>query len=399
MSGPLCSDLCQHFNIHVGKCLSTIPEKMVYEGDWKGLQVILKMNMDWFNTWKEMQKLTDGDVLRSYHHEVSYQVETLFGNCQACGNLTSHLMLLSDSNKDKIITATEARTFISLLHQLEPTMLMVLNESKNTVDFYGYCGGLYLLEKVPIIASQVFGEKWAFHDFSPLPDIFEPLEETFRSYLAPKIVNVAFSVPYVGAFLGDALTLTKYILFHSFFQTYAPSENEKFEFIHSLLDAVLNVSSNPYGMLQSCDLHLGNFGVTNDSIVKVLDLDMTYPVNLLTSMFEQKQCSSDDDCWIGTKEDCQSSCLTDVGTCAPVPLKQDLINICETQIPFIFGSSTILKLQKENSFCLSEAIRKLVVFCKELPFIESPEQLRDSTISVKEKLRHIESTSQLEFTL
>ena len=28
-------------------------------------------------------------------------------------------------------------------------------------------------------------------------------------------------------------------------------------------------------------------------------------------------------------------------------------------------------LQKENSFCLSEAIRKLVVFCKELPFIES----------------------------
>ena len=77
MSGPLCSDLCQHFNIHVGKCLSMIPEKMVYEGDWKGLQVILKVNMDWFNTWKEMQKLTDGDVLRSHHHDVSYQVESL----------------------------------------------------------------------------------------------------------------------------------------------------------------------------------------------------------------------------------------------------------------------------------------------------------------------------------
>ena len=392
MTGPLCSDLCRQTNVRFGKCLSTIPEKKVYEGEWKGKQVIIKMNMDWFKVFVELQKLTDDSVLATYQNEVAARVKTLFGDCSECSNLTSHLLLLVDSNSDSLVTTSEARTFISLLHHLEPMMLIVLNESKHSVDFYGYCGGLYFLEKVPFIASQVFGEKWELQDFSLLPDVFEPLEEIVRN-LAAEIVNAAFSMPYICTILSDVLTSTKYLIFNAFYQTYVPSVSEKFDFVYSLLDATLNISSNPYGMLQSCDVHLGNFGVTNDSIVKVIDFDQTYPKLFLSTLLKQKQCSSDDDCWVGTAEDCHSSCVTKSGTCASVLWKQDLINICETHIPFIFRAPSNLLHREKNSTCLKEAIRRLVVFCQELPVIESIQQLRQNVLAVKEKLQYIESNS------
>ena len=49
VSGPLCPDLCGPKNsIHLGNCLSTAPDKKIYNGEWQGKEVILKINMSWF---------------------------------------------------------------------------------------------------------------------------------------------------------------------------------------------------------------------------------------------------------------------------------------------------------------------------------------------------------------
>ena len=390
MSGSLCSDLCEQNNIHLGKCLSTVTEKKVYDGEWHGRQVILKVNINWFMEFKEHQKQRDSDLVSSFENDVSAWVETLFGDCSQCNTLVSQLLSLGDSNDDKVVTASEARTFNSLLYQEEPFMLMALNESKHSVDFYGYCGGLYVTEKVPSIASNVFGEKLVLADFSILPDLFEPVEEILQDF-AGNILEAAFSIPYVYTFVNDALTDTKYLIFSTFFQKHIPSQKEKFDFLQSLLDATLALSSNPYGIVQSCDIHLGNFGITNNSVVKVIDLDLMYPVVFIKTHLEQKQCVSDEDCWFGHEEDCKSSCDTSTSTCAPMVQKQDLVNICESHIPSVFRSFSSLEPAGYNTTCLREDIEKLVIFCQTLPAAHTTEQLRHDILTVKEKLRFLES--------
>lgn len=389
MSGPLCSDLCKQNNIHLGKCLSMVPEKKVYDGEWQGRQVILKANMEWFLELNERQEQSDNEVVSSFKNDISSWVETLFGDCPQCSRLVSRLLSLGDSDDDKIVTASEARTFVSLLYQEEPFMLMALNESKHSVDFYGYCGGLYVVEKVPYIASSLFGEKWDFGDFSILPDVFEPVEEITRN-LVGKILDTAFSIPYIGTILDDVQTFTKYLIFSTFYQKHIPSQKEMFDIVSSMLDATLALSNNPYGMVQSCDIHLGNFGITNNSIVKVIDLDLMYPVVFLRNLLEQKECVSDEDCWVGNKEDCQSSCDATTGTCTSMVHKQDLVNICETHFPFIFKSYSTLELAGHNATCLTTAIEKLVEFCETLPVAYTTEQLRHDILTVKKALRSIE---------
>lgn len=54
-------------------------------------------------------------------------------------------------------------------------MLMVFNESKYIVDFFGYCGGLYVVEKVFFVVFDVFGNIWELLDFLLLFDVFELL--------------------------------------------------------------------------------------------------------------------------------------------------------------------------------------------------------------------------------
>ena len=44
--------------------------------------------------------------------------------------------------------------------------------------FTDIVGGLYVLEKLPYIASKVFADTWELLDLSFLPDAFEPVQNT-----------------------------------------------------------------------------------------------------------------------------------------------------------------------------------------------------------------------------
>lgn len=391
ISGTLCSDLCVQNNIHFGKCLSEVVEDQVYGGQWQGREVIFKANMRWFSDFKNLPKRTDNDVVLSFQDDVSFWVETMFGECSRCNKLVSLLLSLGDSDGDKIVTASEARTLVSLLYQQEPFMLIALNDSKKSADFYGYCGGLYATEKLPVIASDVFGASLDFDDLNIVPDTLEPLQEMVKNLIG-NILDASYSIPYIGPILNDARTIAKQHLaiLNTYFHKHIPSQREKFEFLHSLLDTALDLSSNPYGMVQSCDIHLGNFGITNNSVVKMIDFDLVYPDVYLKTILEQKECASDVDCWVGTKEDCQSSCDIATNTCTPFIQKQDLLHICETHIPFVLRRPSNPELSQHNSTCLNKAIRRFILFCQKLTVANSAEELRHDVLTVKEKLRYLE---------
>ena len=367
-----------------------MPDKKIYDGTWHGKSVILKVNTSWFEEFQERQKITNSDVAPSYQDDVSSRVNTLFGNCSQCKKLVSRLLLLGDGNSDGSVTAAEARTFISLLQQMEAMMLMTLNESKHTVDFYGYCGGLYVVEKVPFVASNVFRDTWELVDLAFLPDGFEPLQNLFNDNLGRVLNAGTLCVLYFSAIFDHLLTVTDYPMLSTFFQVHTTSRREKFGFAYSILDATLDVSVTPYGLTQSCDLHLGNYGITNTSTVKLIDLDLTYPHVLLQTLLKQKKCVSDLDCFVGSSESCWSDCDTKSGTCKSLLGLQDLHVICEGVFPIIFSHPNILDPISYNITCLKEAIRNLGVLCSKFPVVYSERELRHYILAVKRKLKSIE---------
>ena len=389
MSGSLCSDLCEQNNFHLGRCLSTVPEKKIYDADWKGREVILKVNMSWFEEFAKRQNITDNDAVILYKNDISFRVRTLFGDCPRCSELTSVLMSFGDGNSDGTITGSEARTFISLLQHIEPMMLMALNGSKHTVDFYGYCGGLYAVEEMPYVASKVFLDTWELLDLC-LPDFLLPLQEKLN-YFAENLLHAAtFYVQYAASILSDTLSWTKYPIFYSFFGMRVSRKHDKFKFAYSMLDATLDVSDKAYGLVQSCDGHLENYGITNESVVKIIDFDLMYPYAFIKTILEQKKCASDSECWAGNNRFCLSTCDANTGSCTSLMRFQDLHLICEVLFPAIFSDTNILEPPTFNRTYLTRAISKLGVFCSKLPVVYSVEELRHYTVVVKKKLSSIE---------
>ena len=390
MSGPLCSDLCKQNNIHLGKCLTTVPDKKIFDGTWHGKSVILKVNMSWFEAFQERQKITDNDVASSYQNDVLFRVNSLFGNCRQCNKLASRLLLLGDGNSDGSVTAAEARTFISLLQHMEPMMLITLNESKHTVDFYGYCGGLYMVEKLPFVATDLFGDSWELIELPFLPDTLEkPIKRMFNYYGGKVLSSVAFSLSYISTIFNCTLTFSKYSIF-STFRRYVSSKHEKFDFAYKILDATSDVSVTPYGLTQSCDLHLGNYGITDTTAVKLIDLDLLYPHVLLRTLLKQKKCVSDLDCFVGRFDYCWSDCDKMSGACKSLLGLQDIHMICEGLFPIIFRNPSILHPNVYNITCLEKAIKKLGVFCSKLPVVYSVKELRQNLLTVKKRLKSIE---------
>ena len=384
ISGQLCSDLCQDHKIQFGKCLTTVPEKHVFAGKWQEQEVILKLAMYWFTAYQHFEEIDDHSLVLAYKDYVSVRVKDLFGECPKCSQLTAKLVLLGDDNSNGHISASEARSFLPLLYQTEPMMLMVLNDSIHTLDYYGYCGGLYAVEKVKYIAEDLFGNQWNFIDLDLLPDVFEPVEEIIR-YIGKKTLDLVFSTPCISTVLNDATRYIKSFIHTLFFQVLAPSKIEEFDFAFSLLDTILDLSSNPYGLIQSCDVHLGNFGITNSSLVKLMDLDSTYPNVLLQAILSQKTCIADADCWVDTHDDCVSTCDSNTGNCTTHVQRQDLQNIC-LHFHLVFKKNLY---SEPNTPSLKQAIENLVLFCKNLPVADSLEEFQENVLVVRKELEYI----------
>ena len=391
VSGPLCPDLCGPKNsIHFGNCLSTVPDKKIYNGEWQGKEVILKINMSWFEEFEKRQKITDLAAVSSFQEDVSSRVKTLFGDCSHCNKLVFRLLSLGDGDGDETISASEARTFISLLQLVEPMMLMVLNESKHTVDFFGYCGGLYVVEKVSFVASDVFGNTWELIELSLLPDVFEPLQKLLNDYGNRAMNLVGSSLLKMARNLGYARTVAKCPVIGASFQVYINNRRKKFDFAYSLLDATLDTSSTPYGLAQSCDVHLGNYGITTTSTVKLIDLDLMYPHVFLRTLLEQKKCVSDWDCFVGHFDFCWSTCDKTKGTCKTLLGIQDLHMVCEGVFPLLFRHPNYLEPTDHNMTRLKRAMRKLAVFCSEIPVVYSSAELRRNILIVKKRLKSVD---------
>jgi hypothetical protein len=143
-------------------------------------------------------------------------------------------------------------------------------------------------------------------------------------------------------------------------------------------------------MFQSCDSHLGNFGLSQSSEVKMIDNDQTHPIHYLQNILGEMTCQSDKDCKIDFHE-CTSNCNISKGFCIPVLDYRNLQNICPNAFPLIFKNiyKDFEGQDTKHLICLEKAVMDLARFCFKLPSANTVSDLQKDIETVKQKLLNI----------
>lgn len=383
VTGSLCQDICETQKITTTNCVASNPEKHVYKALWDDKEIILKMvhtSTDIQNSFNESNNEED------FRFQIESCVNMMFGECENCTKLTAQFIEMADTNSDGKLSFIETKTIVQLLQTPEPAMLMVLNGSKVSLDIYGYCGPLYAVEKLAVVADTVYGYQWNVMDIALLPNIFEPFENMVKQAVESAVTilsNFKIYSDCIQPMLNDFKTdVSKY-----FQRVRVPSIKERFHFVESHLTAIFSLSNNTYGLVQACDIHLGNFGLTNDNEFKVLDYDLVFPQHHLQHLLTSKQCWRDEDCKIGDFRECTSICNKTTGHCSGTLNSQMIQNVCSSSLPLVFSNihkdfqdknQTILK-------CLENAIKNVGWYCLDLPLANNTQQLYLQIEDIKAK--------------
>ena len=382
-AGILCTDLCQKRNIHIKRCLTTAPEKKVFLAEWKGKEVVLKLTSNWSNEFPEL--LAKYRVVRHHREfhwsEVSDIVHSFFAKCAHCDKLTRKLLEIADANDDGLITAPEIATTVGLLHHQEPALLMMLNDTNHSLDFFGYCGGVYAVEVLSRVVATP--EPWNFLTLSVLPEELQVLDDFVNEHILEPIMALPLADK-----INNHLEYFWYCLVGTSHQNSDAADYDTFDVAYSFLQLVAEMSANQYGPLVSCDSHVGNFGFSNASLLKLMDLDFVFPLVNLEHRFSRKPCSSHNDCKVGALDQCTSLCNSTSGFCTPQrkPLFPDLQTICRVIFPQIFKK--YLCCRSVNGFAYTRVLRA-ISFCTNLPVTSSLDALRHNIKSVRKELEKL----------
>eukprot|EP00794_Sanderia_malayensis_P019077 gene19077-20993_t len=132
--------------------------------------------------------------------------------------------------------ARELRSFVPLLSQDEFSMIGIYQELRHFPKLHGYCGQAYAVERL-----------------APYGDLFPSI---LRKIDWKKRVKMALS----------------------------------------FLDLLQELEHAKSGPLHHCDIQEGNFGLTHDFQVKVIDADMIFTEERVKEILAQSNCSKDSDC-------------------------------------------------------------------------------------------------------
>lgn len=385
VTGPLCNDLCHTKLLQVQQCLTSVPEKKVFSGSWNGRGVVLKQAQQWFEQMEgiDIPRANTEKVLMELLEDI---IERHFGHCANCTKIVRKFLQHANANSDARISQVEAKNFLALIFHQEPFMVALLNGSKHSVDFFGYCGAIYVVEKVPVNAELIFESSVVLHDYI-FPEAFDQLDELLRS-LSSVVLDFHFlrNSGISRALNFIALNVAS-IIYRNIYQVRVPSYKERLSFAKSLLEALQTLSESPYGAVQSCDSHIGNFGLTNDSVVKVLDYDQLFAQEYLRIKLGNTKCESD--CVVGGHQECASVCDKTTGYCYSDLVSQDLQNSCSSLLRTIFDRTVYQELvnpEDAGAQCQLNVIRKIINYCREIPVVSSTTESRKHVDMVKNLL-------------
>ncbi|XP_067868096.1 divergent protein kinase domain 1B isoform X2 [Heterodontus francisci] len=161
ISGSACKDLCEENTLLFQQCLSSNPVHQVYGGTWRDKEVIIKCGIEEaFRADRNPEtvprrnlvlfdKPTRGTSMDEFKAMLLTFLKSRLGDQQSLGNLVNRIISMADINQDNKVSLAEAKSIWALLQLNEFLLIVSLHEKEHTAQLLGYCGDLYITEKIP----------------------------------------------------------------------------------------------------------------------------------------------------------------------------------------------------------------------------------------------------------
>lgn len=223
------------------------------------------------------------------------------------------LLVLSfaDADNDGRVSLPEARSAWALLQLDEVLLSVVLQGRSHTPKLLGFCGDLYVLERVA--HAPLYGL-----DLSP------GLE------------------PWITAVVGRGLD-----------RFFAPSWPRKAKISIGLLELVEDVFHGMFGSFLLCDMKPGSFGYTERYELRLLDRRHVVPEEAFRRVMRVRPCLEDSDCVYSG--DCGASCGLAERRCSPEPSRTNLARACSALEDFLLQGapeSLRVELKRQLNACM-----------------------------------------------
>nr|XP_020831048.1 protein FAM69A isoform X3 [Phascolarctos cinereus] len=313
IDGPACSSLCAKETLYFGKCLSTKPNNQsvlpkckmlrhgvispkMYLGVWGNLQGVVKCQMEQaphldFGTELEprkevvlFEKPTRGTTVQKFKEMVYSLFKAKLGDQGNLSELVNLILSVADGNKDGRVSLPEAKSAWALLQLNEFLLMVILQDKEHTPKLMGFCGDLYMMERVDYTSLYGISLPWVIELFIP---------SGFRRTMD---------------------------------QLFTPSWPRKAKIAIGLLEFVEDVFHGPYGNFLMCDTSAKNLGYNDKYDLKMMDMRKIVPEMNLKELIKDRHCESDLDCVYGA--DCRTSCDQSRMKCTSEVIQPNLAKAC-----------------------------------------------------------------------
>nr|XP_029542897.1 divergent protein kinase domain 1A-like [Oncorhynchus nerka] len=324
IDGSACTSLCEKDTLYLGKCLSSKPNNQVYSGGWGDLEGVVKCQMEEvprYDPGAEMEhrkeasrfnKPTKGTSVEKFKAIVLSHLKTKVGEQANLQDLVSLVLFVADYNKDGLISLPEARSMWALLQLNEFLLAVVLQDREHAPRLLGFCGDLYVMEKVP---------------YAPLYGIS-----------LPWVVEL-----WIPAGLRSSMD-----------QWFTPSWPRKAKISIGLLELVEDVFHGTFGSFLMCDVSAADFGYNDHHDLKVMDARHIVPEATFQEAMRERRCNVDEDCLYGT--DCRTSCDLTKHRCTPEVTRPNLAKACSSLKEYLLrGAPSDIQddLEKQLYACIA----------------------------------------------
>uniref|UniRef100_A0A8C1Z2X4 Divergent protein kinase domain 1Ab n=1 Tax=Cyprinus carpio TaxID=7962 RepID=A0A8C1Z2X4_CYPCA len=324
IDGSACNSLCEKDTLYLGKCLSAKPSNQVYSGSWGDMEGIIKCQMEedpHYDLGAELEprkesasfnRPTKGTSMEKFKEMVFSHLKAKVGDQANLADLVTLVLGVADSNKDGQISLSEAHSAWALLQLNEFLLSIVLQEREHTPRLLGFCGDLYVMEKVPYVPLYGVSLPWMVELWIPAS------------------------------------------MRRSIDQWAAPSWPRKAKIAIGLFELVEDLFHGTFGSFLMCDISAAGFGYTERHDIKVVDARRILPEAAFQEVMRERRCEEDSDCMYG--RDCLTSCDLTKHRCTTEVTQPNLAKVCSTLKDYLlYGAPSDIKdeLDKQLYACIA----------------------------------------------
>ncbi|XP_067833684.1 divergent protein kinase domain 1B-like isoform X2 [Heptranchias perlo] len=322
ISGSACKDLCEENTLLFQQCLSSNPMHQVYGGVWRNKEVIIKCGIE--EAFRAdlspdtiprrelvlFDKPTRGTSMDEFKEMLLTFLKSSLGDQRSLGNLVSRIISMADINQDKKISLAEAKSIWALLQLTEFLLIVSLHEKDHIPKLLGYCGDLYITEKIP------------YHS------LYSVKVPRFLEAILPSIVHKSLN------------------------RWFAPAWPHRAKITIGLLEFVEEIFHGTYGSFYICDTDPRNIGYNENYDFKMVNFRKVMTEMTLKGFYKGRHCEHNTDCTHG--KDCTATCDKLVKQCNAELIQPNLAKICGLlQEYLLYGAPTDFRdeLQKHLQIC------------------------------------------------